>query len=558
MNAANALNEQHINEQEWYRRSLISKNHFDIIKDIPFNITFVILQHSADKKYLYAGVLSEKHLTHANSQKKSTDKESSSPHLQPVCNRVSTDENVLCSLREMYKSFKLSLSTELMRQAHVLNQKEKQDEAFGRSDSPSTDEGVPKDDSRLSKDEHAILQLEFDTIIVAMEAYMGVICKQLEVALSSEEHEMVVLLCDEFLLELPLEALSIFQTSNIKSLSRDFSLQAFYHRYKQGENSDTVGRQSKLEQKNVSSKGKNDSKAGGGKSDKNAKAGGGKTGGSKEFVVDKDSILLDISNLKYVVDPLNDGRVDGSILEKSFDEFLVAQKTKLSKWTGTKGSESISSLKELQELLHVSPALLYSGYERFLSIIPANLVAPLNLSECYFGLILDLVETLESYSRQSNLDAYKSPTDLHLESPVHTSMILSLCGMASITLNQWTTTGQENSKKMKTIFNGMLDQNMNIGNAVRSMITLPKPIIEEIESKSQKSGGKKKSSSKSSRVENNKSPASTVRSPASTDKSPASTDKNELSTCDKSCGDKASYDQFNLVVYGLPNFVTSF
>lgn len=70
------------------------------------------------------------------------DKESSSPHPQPVCNRVSTDKNVLCSLREMYKSFKLSLSTELMRKAHVLNQKEKQDEAFGRSDSPSTEEGV--------------------------------------------------------------------------------------------------------------------------------------------------------------------------------------------------------------------------------------------------------------------------------------------------------------------------------------------------------------------------------------------------------------------------------
>jgi len=39
------------------------------------------------------------------------------------------------------------------------------------------------------------------------------------------------MLADPDLLELPLEALKVFQVDNIASLSRDFSLQMFYHRY---------------------------------------------------------------------------------------------------------------------------------------------------------------------------------------------------------------------------------------------------------------------------------------------------------------------------------------
>ena len=35
----------------------ISKNHFEIMKDIPFHITYIILHHSPDKNYLYGGVL---------------------------------------------------------------------------------------------------------------------------------------------------------------------------------------------------------------------------------------------------------------------------------------------------------------------------------------------------------------------------------------------------------------------------------------------------------------------------------------------------------------------
>ena len=49
--------------------------------------------------------------------------------------------------------------------------------------------------------------------------------------------EAVVLLADEWLLQLPLEALEIFAVPQITSLSRDFSLQFHYHRVHPAERS---------------------------------------------------------------------------------------------------------------------------------------------------------------------------------------------------------------------------------------------------------------------------------------------------------------------------------
>ena len=73
----------------------------------------------------------------------------------------------------------------------------------------------------------------FETLVFAMETYFGSLFEDLGTILLNQEHNMVVLLCDEHLLKLPLEAMKIFHAPGIKSLSRDFSFQMFYHRYKQ-------------------------------------------------------------------------------------------------------------------------------------------------------------------------------------------------------------------------------------------------------------------------------------------------------------------------------------
>lgn len=54
---------------------------------------------------------------------------------------------------------------------------------------------------------------------------------------SEDIGECVILLADKDLLELPLEALTIFQDDAISSLSRDFSLQMVYNRIRKDEGS---------------------------------------------------------------------------------------------------------------------------------------------------------------------------------------------------------------------------------------------------------------------------------------------------------------------------------
>ena len=43
--------------------------------------------------------------------------------------------------------------------------------------------------------------------------------------------ECVIVLADQYLLELPLEALRSLRAGNVDSVSRDISLQMFYHRF---------------------------------------------------------------------------------------------------------------------------------------------------------------------------------------------------------------------------------------------------------------------------------------------------------------------------------------
>ena len=98
-----------------------------------------------------------------------------------------------------------------------------------------------------------LLDSQFANILVAMEEYLACALKSTADALryitgqkfyytkvnvrtllcSNEDGDKelsVVILADNHLLKLPLEAMKIFQQNNIISVSRDFSLQMLYHR----------------------------------------------------------------------------------------------------------------------------------------------------------------------------------------------------------------------------------------------------------------------------------------------------------------------------------------
>lgn len=532
-NASSHLNSTAMNNFEWCKRLSISKNHFEILKDIPFNITYVLLQHSYDQNYVYGGVM-ERHRPSTAAKKKD-----SSPASRATIARQSTSPELLSKLLEMCSEYKSMVAGELMRQIYARYQRDRRKELLGKK---FESEEATLQEKEATEHESEKISETFDALVTAIEAYFGNVLTQIQKSFEQDTAlEFVVLLADEHLLELPLEAMSIFKKPEIKSLSRDFSLQMFYHRFKQGE--PDAGRQSKADQK-TPSKGKPDAKAT--KSDKGGspatkrKITADKKAGGKEFVIDKDNIMLDISNLKYLVDPLNDGFSEPDRPEVTIDRITNAYK-QTSKWTGIKGYEEVSNVKDMQTLLRDSTGFLFLGYERFLSFLPPSCVAAFNLNECHFAVLLDLVKTSSSYLRQGNLDAAKSPSDLLLENPVQTSMILSLCGICALALNQWNSSLKENEKKLETILSGLWLSNFSVGQAIRAIVFPQK--TNPPEDKIPRGGSKKKSStaSKESRA------ASCASEQVDVPSAP-NVEGEEV---------KLNYDLYNMVMYGLPNFVVN-
>ena len=108
---------------------------------------------------------------------------------------------------------------------------------------------------------------------------------------------------------------------------------------------------------------------------------------------------------------------------------------------------------------------------------------------------------------------------------------LSWCKM-----NQWS-----------ILISGLMENSQNIGSAVRSLIELPRP-KEEAERTNLRSNlsSKRKSPGKSDKV-----------SQASSRKSSDGEEK-DVGACGNIEDPTRRYNHFNVVVYGLPNFVTSF
>lgn len=93
---------------------------------------------------------------------------------------------------------------------------------------------VPKETCQMKQERKQRLGEALDTLIAATEAYFGSLLDSIELALkSSTLPEVVVILADHHLLELPLESLSVFKMAGIKSVGRDFSIQMFHDRCNQ-------------------------------------------------------------------------------------------------------------------------------------------------------------------------------------------------------------------------------------------------------------------------------------------------------------------------------------
>ncbi|KAL9983920.1 hypothetical protein ACROYT_G006166 [Oculina patagonica] len=468
-----ASNSNHLADCEAWRRLTIARNHLELTREFSAtNSQFVVLQHSPDRRYLYGAVL-DKGRSPIPSGKANKQSSTIPVPSKPIITRAAVNSVELEQLIEEFSLFKSDTASELMRRNYVRHQQEQRRKMLAKLEDNSqhadSQELLTVDSSLAEKESQ--LESHFRDVVAAVEAYLDPILTKLHPALNPEAvSESVVLLADEWLLQLPLEALKTFAVPQITSISRDFSLQFHYHRVHPAERSESTtkvaGKGGKKPEKAKSDK--PSTAKSGQKSDKK----GGKEMGSG---VPKEGPVVDFNGIRYIVDPYNECSEEGDDNPyKVMNDVIAKYKNFTAKWSGIMGDDHLPSVGEFQRFLSESTGFIFYGTERYLGCLPPNMLAPMNITDCHLVLLLDLVQTGQSFLRQGKDDATKAVGELWLERPLETAMLLSLVGVAGVVSNQWHCQLSDNKLKLDTCLTGLLETSKTVGQAVRGLVQFPK------------------------------------------------------------------------------------
>ncbi|XP_044070722.1 cilia- and flagella-associated protein 46 isoform X2 [Siniperca chuatsi] len=442
----------------------IYPSHLNILAELPPNLKILLLQHSVDGSELY-GAFYE--MTKAPNQKGKTTQVTGTLTCSRVA-KVSVCPRVLLALREQTLAFGQETRHALLKEACWHG-------AEGRLEASEEHQAFPR---KTATEE--MLAPRFREIVQNMEDYLNPLLSQFDFSClrpqaallqvpemtktkdkedkgSSEPGEYVVLLADTKLLELPLEALSVLQAEGLSSVSRDFSLQLLHSRL------------NREEPEKVESDNKKEIKGG-----KGTKGKGDQSQAIKvtpvNHVLPSNTFPVDTRNFKYIVDPHNEGKFEGTSLSMRMKEILETHSQHFTHlWEGFVGSKQTPSLSEMEQLLCRCSAFIYLGMERFMANIPPAKLAALSLSECRMALLFDLVQNNASVLRQSNLDMHKSAGQFALEKPLETALLLSLGGVGCIVLNQWHSSLQQNTHNMVNVLDYLLRVRQTSGQTIHAL-----------------------------------------------------------------------------------------
>ncbi|CAB1430488.1 unnamed protein product [Pleuronectes platessa] len=435
----------------------INPKHLQILAELPSNLKILLLQLSEDWSELY-GAFYEMTKPPENLKGKTTQLTGNL-----ACSRVakvSVSPEALLALREQVRALGQEKTHAPLKEAGWHG-------AEGRVEASEKHHLVPRktdDDEKLAPHFCKIVQemedylkpllTQFDSCLRLQEA--SVPCLEMTKSkdkedkagsdkLPSEAGEYLVLLADTKLLGLPLESLSILRKDSLSSVSRDFSLQLLHSRLNR-EQPDKVD--NKKETKgSVPTKGKGDQ-------------------GQSIKVISP----VDTRNLKYIVDPDNVGIFDGTSLSTRMKEILETHSNQLTyPWEGFMGSKETPSPSEMEQLLCKSSAFIYLGKERFMINVPPVKLAALNLSECRIALLFEQLLNNSSIHCNSILDTHRSGGDFALEKPLETALLLSLCGVGCVVLNQWHSSLQHNTHNMATVLDNLLGVRQTSGQTIHTL-----------------------------------------------------------------------------------------
>lgn len=555
-----------------WKRLSISPNHLNLMKEFPPNFNFVVIQHSPDYRYLYASIFDKpSSVSSSDGKNKPKDKQVNVQDSRTITIRSPVDHVALENLKERMEEYRLRLMSLLLQSEYqraqlALRQKMLQQLSLGADNANMTISNTVLDEQ---EEEEMKLMDEFQEIIAELENYLSPVtailrerlidplAKECEELIQSGQEadknamETIVLLLDEDLMTFPIEALHCFQNPFIDCLCRDFSLQMSYNRWH------TDPEEAVL----LTEKKKNEVKP----TPKTPKAGKTPGGGASKIVPLNREVLpgcatINTNNVHYVVDPLDEtAETEEFKPMQTFNQILQTYSVSCTPmWTGFTGSAGVPSIGQWETTLNGCEAFIFYGMERFFAPLSPAKISALNLQECQLALLLDKSQTSKSFRHQSKVDVDKNDSQLVLEKPLPTAMLLSLIGVNSICINLWHSTLEDNSSKLRSIAKTLLDDGQVIGKAVKSMMNpmLVKPKPPEPPPPSAPTGkaaadskvGKGTKSKSESRRENipdqpaDPSPLSELESPRTEVTQPSPTP--DISVGAAAC---------NMVLFGLPN-----
>ncbi|KAJ8317581.1 hypothetical protein KUTeg_005485 [Tegillarca granosa] len=455
---------EHALEQEWeaWKKLDVKTNHLELLKDFPSNFNFLILQHSPDRNYLYGAVLDRPKSAPAITGKGKAPPVPSGPSRAKVFG-VETSPELLDELLEKFTEHRQSVQQLLLKQEYQRAQAMMREKMLKNLDEDLIKKSkhfVIEDDA----EEEAKLQEEFRELVNDMETYLKPITCQFEglftpqiitpasggkdakAAEPQAPQEYVIMLADPLLLQMPLEALEFLQNESIVSLSRDFSLQVFHHRFYKEEPTPAKPEEAEKKKKEAKSMDNPMSRIPGLRDASKKQA--------KIVPINRDIPHycqgVDTMNFRYIVDPhLDCAETELNKPIEVFNKIVEEYESQFTpRWLGVLGDEHAPSVGEWEIYLVENSGFIFYGMERFLNYIPPAKLSALNIPECTMVYILDMAQTSKSFTRQSKVDVLKSANILALEKPVETMMLISLAGVKSVMANQWFGTLAENAQRL--------------------------------------------------------------------------------------------------------------
>ncbi|XP_014779855.1 cilia- and flagella-associated protein 46 [Octopus bimaculoides] len=548
-------------ETEWqaWKSTMILTNHFDAAKEFPFNFNFIVLQHSPDKNFIFYSLLDKyKSVKSAAAPKQPILSTTQSILKRSSLAKFRVNPNKLHQLLNMLKLYKKDVRQALLkREFQIKNQSDYKNMLdtlkFEPCDSTISESLVIENDDEW-------MQEKFEEIVALMEDYFAAVLQPLRTALQqtfapscsstvfkeSSDNGCIIILADSDLLELPLESLSVFREfENIISVSRDISLQLFYHRFHQ----DEVSEETKDKKK--------DKKQHPQPPPQPTRIPVSKETGKKRKRELVDHVMppwgqsIDTDSFKYMVDVNYEfNEPEENDLCKIFKSLLAEyEHYYTSQWIGLSGDIRNASTGEWETYLNESGSFIFLAPYKITSYLNPIKIPAFNISNCMLVCQFDLSENYSSYRHLSLHDALKSDEILSLENPVSIALLLSLAGVHCIMGNQWSCQLNHNIKQLRTAMKCLLSHGYSTGETLRH-IQVPllkmetKRSTEDNLNKQDKKSGKKPSKS------DKKKDAKLGVTASCTSISP-------IKSCTLIDDKEVRPNWFNMVCYGLPNlFVT--